>query len=370
MGDIHGQRKQEQQLLEKLEQDPDNMGLLQQLQDLHSELVFQLEPETEPEPELEQLVSREAAAERAAERRNPIDYSWSQQIRGRPASRIRHELVAAHRLGDEAASRLYQRLALAAVLSDRVGEHSCLWELPGTGDLHIRIVTYFEATRVADATLRRYRSQGWAWHAAWLRQEKVAHLYRSVTRAGEMWAPGAGAERVHSLEAEREARSLLVCLQNIAESNPPETAHAALSTMAAVLQRVLDEPDNPRVRRLRRGNASLQRELLSATGGEALLVATGFERCTDPPRRSRRSGSSGTQPEEEAGQRGSGAAESWFVLDAAVAVPYVSISLEAVQTQIELATETPLELEPEPETQTETQIEVVEEGAPPEAGAT
>ena len=293
-------------------------------------------PQRGPPPALPPpIVTREEAEEssrRASQSRPPIDYSWQDErahgIQYRTTRMVEQERKHAHALGDEAACRLYQRLALAAVMSDRIGERSSMWELPG--DVHQHVAAWFEAVPVHPLTICRYREEGWAWHLAWVRQARVSHLYRSVALSrSESYVPGLGASRVQSLQSERERRSVSACLQQLTERNDPETARAALLCVQQLLQAVLNKPSSQRVRRLRRSNAALQRRLLCADAGEALLVAVGFEPCTDsvsPSRdeqqRTSYSNSPGATDREEE--------ESWFVLPPSLAAPFLQMSLQTI----------------------------------------
>ena len=243
---------------------------------------------------------------------------------------IQQELRHAHALGDEAACRLYQRLALAAVLSDRVGEHSSMWELPG--DMYEQVAAWFEHTPVRTLTICRYRDEGWAWHMAWARQSHVSHLYRSVALSRkESYVPGLGVSRVQSLQSEREARSVLVCLQELTECNDLETARAALLCIQQLLQAVLDKPSSQRVRRLRRSNATLQRRLLCANAGEALLVAVGFEPWSGALTASYEERHGSCHDDDPEGTDRDGG-EEWFVLPPTLALPFLQMTLETIST--------------------------------------
>ena len=293
-------------------------------------------PQRGPPPVLPPpIVTREEAEEssrRASQSRPPIDYSWQDERAHGPQYRttrmVQKERKHAHALGDEAACRLYQRLALAAVMSDRVGERSSMWELPG--DVHQHVATWYERTPVHPLTICRYRKEGWAWHLAWVRQARVSHLYRSVALSrNDSYVPGLGASRVQSLQSERERRSVSACLQELTDRNDPEIASTALLCVQQLLQAVLNNPSSQRVRRLRRSNAALQRRLLCADAGEALLVAAGFEPCTDSlsPSRGEQQCSSysnspgGTDREEE---------ESWFVLPPSLAASFLQMTLQTI----------------------------------------
>lgn len=289
------------------------------------------------------IVTREEAEEnlRLSERKATIDYSWQDErahsIQQRTTRMVQDELQHAHAHGDEAACRLYQRLALGAVLSDRVGERSSMWELPV--ELHERVAVGFEHTSVHTITICRYRQEGWAWHAAWMRQARVSHLFRSISLSrSESYVPGLGVTRVQSLQSEREG-TVSECLLELTEQNETETAKVALTCVQELLQTVLDKPSSQRVRRLRRDNAALQRRLLSANAGEALLVAVGFEPRTEI--------CGGSRDERQGSCRdcdlGQAASEddSWFVLPHTVALPYLRMTLETVVEHVEvLATDT------------------------------
>ena len=87
-------------------------------------------PFPEPEPEPKQLIcpraliSRQKALDlrkKAHQSARRIDYLWSRSSHTQADKQVLREQTAAHALGDEAACRLYQRLALGAVLS---GDHA------------------------------------------------------------------------------------------------------------------------------------------------------------------------------------------------------------------------------------------------------
>ena len=87
-------------------------------------------PFPKPEPEPKQLIcpraliSRQKALDlrkKAHQSARRIDYLWSRSSHTQADKQVLREQTAAHALGDEAACRLYQRLALGAVLS---GDHA------------------------------------------------------------------------------------------------------------------------------------------------------------------------------------------------------------------------------------------------------
>ena len=127
--------------------------------------------------------------------------------------------------------------------------------------------------------------------------------------------------RVQALQSEREARSVVACLQELTECNDAETATTALLCIKQLLQAVLDKPSCQRVRRLRRSNVSLQRRLLCANAGEALLVAVGFEPWI---------GTVGTPCDEQQGS--SHDKEPGFVLPQDLALPFLQMTLETITT--------------------------------------
>ena len=294
-----------------------------------------------PEP-ARGIVTRELAEQAAAQRMGrPIDYSRSAFYKS-AGRRARRERTAAHALGDEAACRLFQRLALGAVLNDRVGDISALFDLPGNGDLHVRVVERVAEAEVADATIVRFCQQGWAWHGAWVRNERLARMFRS--QFGEEYVPGAGTARVQAAVQERESGSLSAALAEVRGGNAAAVAERALGTAALLLRNLLREPDNPRLRRVRCANRRVQRRLLSARGGEALLRAVGFTLCEDrPPARSEREPEGEPQPQPP---------ERWMVVPPEVGEPFLRIALETVQlAAAELCP--PVEPEPEPEPEAE-----------------
>jgi hypothetical protein len=204
-----------------------------------------------------------------------------------------------------------------------------MWELPI--DMFEQVAAWFEHTAVRTLTICRYREEGWAWHVAWVRQSRVSHLFRSVAPSRkDSYVPGLGVSRVQSLQSEREARSVLACLQELTECNDLETARVALLCIQQLLQAVLDKPSSQRVRRLRRSNAALQRRLLCANAGEALLVAVGFEpwrgnlsTCDE------RDGSCHDDDPKVTDRDGGG---EWFVLPPTLALPFLQMTLETIST--------------------------------------
>eukprot|EP01052_Picozoa_sp_SAG31_P017153 SAG31_NODE_1161_length_9593_cov_3.825629_4_plen_277_part_00 len=228
-------------------------------------------------------------------RRIDVDF-WGSRLAQSAAHKVAVEDRARLRR-PVAACYLYSRLALAAVLNDRLGDRSSLWELPGTADLHMQILRWLalrvEPRAIRDdmmvdhvagptlaflATTQRYTRQGWAWHSAWLKQERVRKLHTSRFGKACAYVPGAGTLNVKAAAAARDAKSLPACISRLVDANSAMDSKTALATVVVLLENIVERPTGNKFRRLRLTNKRLMEAIFGVEGGIELLFALGFER--------------------------------------------------------------------------------------------
>lgn len=66
------------------------------------------------------------------------------------------------------------------------------------------------------------------------------------------------------------------------DANPPEVRRVCLQTLNVYIGNVVDNPLEPKYRKIRTGNAAFQKRVVAADGGLDFLLAAGFARDIEP----------------------------------------------------------------------------------------